>query len=272
MSGDLRFSVAVSEGVHDVMAIVRILSLKGFEEITTISQIPPPFHQLIRQQYPWRNKGQQLTWTVSHPSFLVKGGDWVLVSNAGGKSELAENLKSILATFPKSFTDAALYGAAILADADKKTALEKREELYDQLAEALADVDNFEFDPAAPKQMKRFGAVKPFDVYVFPDDQNRGTLEHILLDGARREYPDLLAKAEDYISFAKGLPCAKDLQDNFNDRKAVVGVIANALRPGKANQVSIHDNEWFTKGSLAALPLHQSLSRFIDSALIPHDS
>lgn len=271
MSDNMRFSVAVSEGVHDVMAIVKVLTLKGFDEITTVSRIPEPFHQIIQQRYPWQNDGQKLTWVVSHPSFLVKDNHWILVSSAGGQTELADNLKSILAAFRKPFTDAALHSAAILADADQKTALEKRQELYRQLADAFADGDNFEFDPAMPKQIRRFGAVKPFDVYIFPDNQGPGTLEDILLDGARQAYPDLLAEAERYIAYAKGLPYTKELKNNFNDRKAVVGVIANALRPGKANQVSIHDNKWFTAKNLAALALHQNLSRFIDSALILHN-
>lgn len=268
MSGDTRFSVVVSEGVHDVMAIVKILRLKGFAEITTVDRIPEPFHRIIQQRYPWQNDGQKLTWTVSHPSFLVKDNYWVLVSNAGGKTELANNLKSILAAFPKPFTDNALHSAALLADADQKSALEKKEELFEQLTDAFAGEDYFEFDPSTPKQIRRFETMKPFDVYIFPDDQGAGTLEGVLLGGAQQAYPELLAEAERYIAYAKELPYAKELKDNFNDQKAVVGVIANVLRPGRANQVSIHDNKWFTARTLADLPLHQALSRFIDSILI----
>lgn len=267
MSDDTRFSVIVSEGIHDVMAVVKILTLKGFSEITGMDQIPEAFHRIIRQQYPWQNDGRKLTWTVSHPSFMTKDNYWVLVSNAGGKTELANNLKSILATFPKSFTDAALRSTALLADADQKNASEKRAELFGQLADAFKGEENFGFDPSAPGQIRRFETMKPFDVYIFPDDQGSGTLEEVLLDGARRAYPELLAEAERYIAYAKGLPYAKELRENFNDRKAVVGVIANALRPGRANQASIHDNKWFTAGTLANLPLHQSLSGFLDSIL-----
>ena len=267
MSDSIRFSVAVTEGVHDVMAIVKVLLLKGFEEITVVDQIPEPFHRIVQQRYPWQNDGQRLTWTVPHPSFLVKDDLWVLVSNAGGKTELGNNLKSLLAAFPKPFTDASLHSTALLADADQKTAPEKKRELLQQLADAFGDEDNFTFDPAAPKQIGRFGESKPFDVYIFPDDQGAGTLEEILLDGARQVYPELLAEAERYITYAKGLPYAKELHDNFNDQKALVGVIANVLRPGRANQTSIHDNKWFTKGSLASLPSHRALSIFIDSII-----
>lgn len=125
MSDNPLFSVIVSEGIHDVMAITKILMLKGFEEVTTVERIPAPFHGLINQKYPWQNEGQKLTWTVSHPSFLVRDNYWVLVSNAGGESELADNLKSILTLFPKPFTDAALRSTAILADADQKSAPKK---------------------------------------------------------------------------------------------------------------------------------------------------
>ena len=33
-------------------------------------------------------------------------------------------------------------------------------------------------------------------------------------------------------------------------KKAIIGCIANTMKPGKANQVSIADNEWITEDTL----------------------
>lgn len=100
-------------------------------------------------------------------------------------------------------------------------------------------------------------------MYIFPDNHGEGTLEHILLQGAWQEYSDLLQEASDYVAYAKKLSYGKGLK-NFNGEKAVVGAIASVLKPGRASQASLHDDNWFSKDSLSNLSLHQSLSVFID--------
>lgn len=173
------------------------------------------------------------------------------------------NLKKILTTPHRRDIISKLCGAAVLADADIKTAADRRTELQKQLADELQDVDDIEFNLSAPMQITLYGEVKPFDMYIFPDNQGVGTLERILLEGANMEYPELLQGAGSYVTYAKGLPCGKALK-NFDEEKAVVGAIVSELKPGRAPQASLHDNNWFTKDSLLKVPLHRALSSFID--------
>ena len=157
-----------------------------------------------------------------------------------------------------------LCGTAVLADADAKSASEKGTALFRQFIETFQDDEYFSLDPSIPEPLRLYGKITPFAMYIFPDNENSGTLEQILLDGARHRYPALLTEAEKYIACVEPLPDARKLAAGSNKDTAAVGVVSNVLRPGRANQVSIHDDDWFTAESLAALPSHRALSAFAD--------
>lgn len=267
MSDNFSFSMIVTEGVHDVQAVSKLLRLKGFQETKTLSHIPRPLQDVIPRTYPWKGGGTELTWLVTHPSFFSKEDYFILVSNAGGETNLGRNLKELLSALRKQYIDAALRGVAMLTDADIKSCSEKTAAVCRDLAGAFHDSEDFAFSPSSPEQLMLFGRAKPFSIYVFPNSQDSGTLEHVLIDGAKNTYPALLEKAEEYVSYAQKLPYGTALTNNFNGRKAVVGVVSNALRPGRANQVSIHDDDWFTLQTLSTVPSHRALSGFIDSII-----
>ena len=261
MSDNSSFSIIVTEGVYDVVAIGKILRIKGFQEANHIEEIPDSLENIIPKQYPF--EGSELSRRVPYPSFFFREDSWILVSNAGSDSKLMSNLKEILNTPHRKDIISKLCGAAILADADAKIAADRQFELQKKLNDELSGDEDFMFDLSMPTQITLYGEAKPFGMYIFPDNQREGTLERILLEGAKEKYPDLLQGASSYVTYAKGLPCGKELK-NFNGEKAIVGAIASVLKPGRASQASFHDNNWFTKDSLLNLSLHQSLSGFID--------
>ena len=49
--------------------------------------------------------------------------------------------------------------------------------------------------------------------------------------------------------------------------KAIVGVIANVLRPGKAVQVSLQDNRWLRDPECLQLPKVSALLNFVDAVI-----
>ena len=49
--------------------------------------------------------------------------------------------------------------------------------------------------------------------------------------------------------------------------KMLVGVIANALKPGKANQVSIQDNNWINPETLNSNPIQMTFRKFLNELL-----
>lgn len=264
MSDDRSFSVVVAEGIHDVATVSRILSLKGFQEAKTLKEIPDFLADLIPKSYPF--EGTELSRRVPFPSFFFRGEDWILVSGAGSDGTLAGNLKDILDTPRRMDIVSRFCGAAVLADADTKTAEKRRNEIQRQLIKALADTDDFQFDCSLPTQITLYGMAKPFMMYILPDDEHSGRLEQVLLQGAQKEYPELYAHACDYVESVKELPWVVTSRE-FAEKKAVVGAITSVLRSGRASQASIRDDNWFTATSLSSLSLHKTLSDFIDTVI-----
>lgn len=261
MSDNSSFSVVVTEGIHDVAVISKILRIKDFQEAQTIGEIPDFLVKLIPTSYPF--EGTRLSRRVPFPSFFFRGKAWILVYCANSDSALANDLKGLLKTTPRKDVVSRLCCAAVLADADTRTAQQRRDGLYKKLDEALADTDDFQFDRSLPTQITLYGTVKPFAMYILPDNKHSGRLEQVLLQGAQEEYPELYAYACNYIESAKGLSWVAN-SGEFAEKKAVVGAITSVLRSGRAFQASIHDDNWFTEASLSNLSLHKALSDFID--------
>lgn len=265
MSDKIPYAVVIGEGVHDVMTVVKILMLKGFKEINRYDEIPEILrNNMIPRKYPWADSGNRLTWTMPHPSFLVRNGCFVVVSNANGKTELGRNLFGLIGGAREEVIEK-LNAIAIVADADCDSIENKRANIHLQLLEAFKEQQDFLMEEYLSGTIKVNGNEVSTSLYVFPDQKGPGTLETILIEGAQKSYPDLLAGATEYVEEAKKR-YLKYLK-NYDADKAIVGVVANVLRPGRPNQTSIHDNEWLTLESLTTLPLHKQLSDFVEGII-----
>lgn len=82
-------------------------------------------------------------------------------------------------------------------------------------------------------------------IFIEVDDLGMMPIES---DAASISYPELLELAEEYINDASKLQSTLKREQDRN--KAKVGCIANVMKPGKANQVSIADNDWVSEKTL----------------------
>lgn len=105
----------------------------------------------------------------------------------------------------------------------------------------------------------------PVYTFVFPDNTKEGNLEDLLLETAKIAYPELLKLAEAYIKEAAKLQ--KTLKKEQNVKKAKVGCVANTMKPGKANQVSIADDEWISEKTLQTCQTLQKLNYVIQQMI-----
>jgi hypothetical protein len=103
-----------------------------------------------------------------------------------------------------------------------------------------------------------------------PDNASSGTLEAILVECARESYPQLAELATSYVD---GVDTAKLTSNDLKDfrkpagrQKAIVSGIATILRPAKALQVSLQDNEWL-RGRALELPRVLAVRRFLADLL-----
>lgn len=259
MNSQPQHSYLIVEGAHDCAAIGRLLRISGFRRVDKISNLSELCGQFVPKSYPF--KPDELARFSPVPTFYQKDDKHVLIKVAQGDSEIARALYTDLKVLHVKFLDSIRF-VGILIDADRCSAAKRKEEIKQKI------IDYVDTMPVviAGNNMRiwnRFDML--FDFFAFPDDQNPGTLEDVLISGAEENYPDLLMLAEDYI---KKVPLSyQDKWKNSGKKKALTGVISNVLKPGAPNQASIEDCDWFTEESISKIPTHQSLYHFLKNGI-----
>lgn len=264
MSDNRPYTLIVGEGVHDVMTVVKLLSLRGFQEIDSLKELPPFAQKMIPRQYPTDPYGR-LKHVVSHPTVLSGESGYAVIAGTGGDSGFGDFLFEVLAP-DRDDVHGNLRSVALIADMDHGPAKSRLEIIEEQLKKRFAEVESVAVDSFLDGSIQVDGRDIPAFAYLLPDNKSDGTLERVLLAGAEKNYQNLLQEAVRYIDAIKD---AYPFKNEFYQEKATVGVIANVLRPGRPNQASIHDDNWFTAGSLTDVSLHKQLSAFLDEVLRP---
>ena len=249
----MRHYLIIVEGAHDIALIEKILRVNGVKEkISSKDKLPDIWKKIIPGEYPF--DGDKLDRITPIPSFLKNEELSVAIKNAGSDSEILRVLYQTIKLM--DIKDALqLSGIFLLCDADAKTAEEKREGMLNENIESQEC--QLEKDSM---QVIVYGKHKvPLFSFIFPDNEKKGNLENLLLDAASVVYPELWELAECYVQKAAELPMC-NLKREQDRNKAKVGCITNAMKPGKANQVSIADNDCVSKVTLEKCEALRKLS------------
>ena len=231
----------IVEGAHDIAVIERVLFLNGIKEhIDTDEDLPAVWKHVIPARYPFADN--RLDRITPIPSFVRNDEVSVAIKNAGSDKAIISTLQQMIHVMQISDI-AQINGIMLVCDADLKSASDKR----DTILSMWTDAYNLTLDKTGMQLGTQVGNI-PLHMFVFPDDKNAGNLENLLLETAAVAYPDLLKLASEYINSAKSF--SKNLGREQDVKKATIGCIANTMKPGKANQVSIADNEWITEETL----------------------
>lgn len=250
-----KYGYLVVEGPHDVEFAYRLLSPFGFKRVRFEKDLDSFFASLIPRNYPPDGDLQK---RMSIPLFLQNDTHAIAIHSAIGDSRLVGTVEE-----NASLIDLRqVTGIGILLDSDKQISAQKR---YAAIKQDLANIQLvLEEQPGLITQSSpRLGA------FVLPDNLAHGTLEDLLLESANLIYPELLAEAKSYVDRASNGNdlIDKDLEDfkkPAGRNKAVIGAMANILRPGKAVQTSIQDNRWL-RGEAFTLPCIQKVQDFLKS-------
>ena len=237
------------------MAVVgRVLTFHGLILEKQIKKVHHYWERFIPKSFP---PGGDLYARVPVPFFYQSNSVSVAIQTAGGKAGLVGSLETNL----KNINYQELSGIGIFCDADAQAAKEK----YKSLLKGLHDMICL-YNLIFTDEPGQVSDNKPnTGVFIFPDNQNEGNLENVLLECAATCYPDLLTSAFNYVETAD----QKYMIDwtKSSKPKAVVGCIANILKPGRANQVSIQDNEWICPDTInkkdSVSQLNQFITKFI---------
>jgi len=252
-----KYGYLVVEGPHDIEFVYRLLSPFGLKRVRLESELDPFFSPLIPRQFPPDGDLQK---RMPIPLFLQSPTHVVAVHSSVGDTRLVQTLEENKVVVKiTSFT-----GIGILLDSDLVISPADR---YASLCKQL-QAKGFTF-PDEPGVIKlgppRLGA------FVLPDNNTNGTLENLLIECASSAYPTLLNNANEFVS--KSLRdttlTLEDLRDSkkpSGQNKAIIGSMANLLRPGKAIQVSLQDNRWLRDKTLE-LPCILKVQNFLADLL-----
>lgn len=249
----------IVEGVHDTAAIWRFLKLMNLKKIEFKVEVDKFWERTIPNNFPHNDN---LLKRVPIPMFFQNEQLSIAVQNAGGDSGLVKVFSSI-----ENIDYEKLSGIAIFCDADRRSAEERFHHLYEDLLNKLDGDLKALVEGTAFRQIKR-GEMK-FGIYVFPNNRDKGTLEDLLLEGGEMVYKDLMDCAKDYLTSAKEIDkdyIKKAKITDSDENKILVGVMANIIKPGKANQVSIEDNNWISKDTVDG-DMQQELKSFLSEML-----
>lgn len=250
-----KYGYLVVEGPHDIELVYRLLSPFGFERVRLESDLDPFWISLIPRSFP---HGGDLQKRVPVPLFLQNQNltHSLAIQSAIGDSRLVPSVQETMTILDRTeFT-----GVGVMLDADSNIDPVDR---FEEIRNELRDM-GYAFPDRAGEvkyETPRLGG------FVLPDNQNRGTLEDILIDCASHGYSNLLVSANAHVNAAlnDGSLTRDDLRDLRKPagvKKAIVSSIASVLRPGKAVQVSLQDNGWL-RGSALSNPRLRLIQSFL---------
>ena len=239
----VRYCYIVVEGPQDVEFLIGLLKFYDLKRVIHLSSLDQFWEKLIPKGYP---VDDDLTKRVPVPSFVQNEQLSIALHSSIGITRIAQTIEESLRFIQPS----QLFSVGIFADADYS---ETPQERFNKLIACLSSLDlsNLRMPPLlgeVTRYSPRCG------IFIAPNNREQRTLEDILLECARINYPDLLNLSQTYIgSIDRNQLTKNDLKDiekPAGEKKAIISSISSILRPGKALQVSLQDNRWLDKQTL----------------------
>ncbi|MBC7973363.1 MAG: hypothetical protein H7138_00135 [Myxococcales bacterium] len=245
-----------TEGPHDVAFLAELLRPWGLQRLTRLNQVDAFWDRLIPKTFP---HGGDLLARVPVPIFFAGHDRLVALDSATGITNLTKRIEENLAVLDAN----ALPAIGVVLDADSQVSPVER---FHGLAEKLRKL-------GLPIP-ERAGAVSEGDprsgVFVMPDNASPGTLETLLEECAAENYASLSQSSKSYVDgIDQSVMSAQDLRDlqkPAGRQKAIISAMAAVLRPGRAIQVSLQDNQW-VRGAALDLPRILSIREFLAKLL-----
>jgi hypothetical protein len=252
----MNYGYLVVEGHHDAEVIGKFLRRRNLTSVTKFDTLDQYWKPLVPKEFP---PGGDLMKRVQVPLFFQNDRYSIAIQIAGGGlEEIKRKLEATIENYETLRRD--VVGIGIIVDADYKHrgAKDKFKEFKKELVHSIR----------LPNTPGKVLDSKPKSgIFIFPDNKKPGTIEKMLLKCGHEMYPDILDGAEHFVN-AINLNSlhAKDKEEFIRPAgkdKAIIGCVANILRPGKAVQVSIHDNGWISDQTIG-IPEVADLNRFLE--------
>lgn len=261
----MRYYLFVVEGPHDIAIIEKNLKLLNVNTvIRQYKDLNSLWKKFIPDKFPF--KEDNLDRITPIPSFLQNNEVSIAIKSAGGDEELFPTLIDMLEVLDMEDLDK-IEAVMVVLDADAKVPKDKVENLINK-ATSSEDI-KIKIDSKGTLAIQTRVKDIELQTYAFPNNDENGNLEDLLVEIAQYVYPDLLTDAQAYVSNVDTK--YTKVKKSSGKNKAIIGCITNILKPGKANQVSISDNDWISSSTINECKnvekLHLQIRDFISSSL-----
>lgn len=238
----MRSFIFFVEGVHDVNCVARVLLLRNFREANNIDQLPQMWKDRIPRTYPFINN--RLDRHIPMPAFFMKNNLCVTIVSSNGATNIINDIDLYLSNMTKAELKQ-VNGVCAIFDADQNNAQKSFDDKFKKYNKDMV-INKKDF---LVGHCRVRGEIINLHYYFFPDNSSKGTLENLLLEGAKVVYSDLLDSVNEYLSKV-------DERHKYNwsissENKVKVGCIANVFQPGGANQTSIRYDNWISDESMS---------------------
>jgi hypothetical protein len=241
----MKHFLLITEGAHDLAALSRILKALGISnEIKKKSNLSSVWHKLIPTKFPFTEDCLDRITPV--PSFYENEEYSIAIKVAGSDTRIFPVLDEVLDAMALEELNA-INGIILFCDADDKKCKDQVSRIFKQTEQNNSlsiDINSFLTENVV---IIKGRSIKTC-IYTFPNNADCGTLEKVLLEGASIVYKDLYELSSKYV-----LDVGQTYKKKWGrscENKVLVGCIANVLKPGKANQVSINDNDWICQETI----------------------
>lgn len=233
-----KYYVLIAEGITDCSLLEAILEkYLGYTQYEKVDHLPELFKDMIGK-YP-TGKGELKR--QDSPTFYYKNNVGVAVKMAGGCSNLAKKVSSIIAIIDIRDEYKNFGGFLLFADTDKEDAAHISKKLKDELKE--------EYFIYQDNMVKAYEHKLCCKLHLFPTN-GCGAIEKLLLECAKITYGEVFEDAlkyrecisdEKYEKLRKECWAKdKDIQEFYAD-KVQFGAISTVLKPDKPVRFSIKD-------------------------------
>lgn len=240
--------IFIVEGAHDVALLGSVLKLLKFKNIKNINQLGEVFKNLIPTSFPFDEESLNIFNIV--PSFYKKDNKFVCIINANGETNLIPKLDSSL---DKIGLNNCKYLTKVIIFCDADT--EYREtKIQGLINNSFSEDDEFRFKKECLKEdrilLEDFNIEIPFSFYVFPDNENTGRIEEILIEVIEREDKELLEKTDEFLDSIPDKYKDKWRDENSQLDKTRISCVGNVKKPAASMGAIIEKSKWIKKDTV----------------------
>ena len=242
-----RFVYLLSEGVHDVAFLSRVLKhIHGASRVDVKSRLDEQRQRWING-FKWPIGENIVRLAVPAPKFVhIAASDTLIgLRNAEGIDRLKATLEDDLEVLYKH--EALPDTIGLFLDSDN----EAQDERFRKLRSELLDIAAAPGALQLPDRLATMGTGSPrVGIFAFPSPGSEGALEDLLLDIGRVPYEELCRRAKAYVSEWHAHVGSdthkdwKDLKGQSGLMKAAFATATAVLKPGRGAAATIEDNRW----------------------------